>query len=100
MQAQDILGGYAQQRALRLREVRGVGQLLHRFCDERQRGAQVVRDVGKENELRARRGFEALVEGGLLVALPFQHTVLLFKDTLVFLALPEGPERQEHDAEE
>ena len=72
----DILAGYAHEVVLQGRKVVGVHHLFHRFCNQRERCAQVVRHVGEEHQFRLRGGLQLRVEFLLFVALLFEQLVL------------------------
>ena len=80
-----VLVGDFHQSVLLLREIGGGGELGHRLGNQGERSAQVVGDVGEEHQL--------------LVALKLEHAVLLEKQLLMILMLPEHPQHKEYDPE-
>ena len=72
----DVLVGQPHQGRLAFGQVVGMHQLLHRVGDQRQRGAQVVRDVGEEGQLGLRGLLQLQAEPVEFVALALQLPVL------------------------
>ena len=79
-------------------EVGSGKQLLHRLGNESERGAQVVRHVGEEHQLRLCGSFQLCVEFLLHIALLLKQFVLVQKFALVAFSLPESVQQQKQHA--
>ena len=70
-------------------------QLLYRVGYKCKRSTQVVRNVGKEHQLRLRGDKQLFVQRFFCISLRFELTILLLKLGLVFLSLPKSVKQEE-----